>query len=204
MDYLNNMLQKDRDSFVRVCNKLLAGCFLCRDKEQDKLDYYFLLKYREKISDYMSVLGYRVEVNEEYGVIQLTNPMNYNRYQFKLNESIILLILRILYDEKKRELSLGDEIIVTVGDIHDRFAALKIRDKMMDKTSLRNAVATLKRFSIIEALDSDVADEEARIIIYDSILMAVRVENIKQAYERLGNYTKRIGTNEKTDENQAD
>ena len=38
---------------------------------------------------------------EELGVIQLTNDYNYNRLNLKLYESVILLILRILYDEKK-------------------------------------------------------------------------------------------------------
>ena len=40
-----------------------------------KGDYYFIMKYREKFSGYLSVLGYRLEINEEYGVVQLTNPL---------------------------------------------------------------------------------------------------------------------------------
>ena len=47
----------------------------------------------------------------------------------KLYESIILLILRILYDEKKRELSISDEVIVNLGDIQDKYLSLQIRDK---------------------------------------------------------------------------
>lgn len=44
-----------------------------------------------------------------------------NRYNLKLSESVILLILIILYDEKKRELSVSDEVIINIGDIHDKF-----------------------------------------------------------------------------------
>ena len=66
-------------------------------------------------------MGYRLEINEEYGVVQLTNPQNYNRYNMKLFESVLLLILRILYDEKRRELSTTEEVIVNVGDIHEKF-----------------------------------------------------------------------------------
>ena len=68
----------------------------------------------------MGLFGYRLEINEEYGVIQLTNMSGTNRYNLKLYESIILLILRILFDEKKRELSVSDEVIVNLGDIQDR------------------------------------------------------------------------------------
>lgn len=204
MDVLEGMLQRDKDNFSRVCNRLLSSCFLCKRNETTKADYYFVIKYREQFSQCLSLLGYRLEVNEEYGVIQLTNPQNYNRYNMKLFESILLLILRILYDEKKRELSVSDEVIVNVGDIHEKFLSLKIREKMIDKTTFRNAISTLKRFQILETLDANLTDEDSRIIIFDSILMAVRVEDIKTAYEKLEIYRKGGSTGEEADEVETD
>lgn len=204
MDFLEGMLQRDKDEFARICNRLLNNCFLCKRSETTRADFYFIQKHKEKFAKYLSVLGYRLEINEEYGVVQLTNPHNYNRYNMKLFESILLLILRILYDEKKRELSVSDEVIVNMGDIHEKFLSLKIRDRMMDKTTLRNAVSTMRRFQIVEVLDKELSNEDARIIIYDSILMAVRVEDIKQVYEKLDNYRKGGKTNEEADENEID
>ena len=204
MDFLEGMLQRDKDEFTRICNKLLAYCFVCRRNETARGDYYFITKYKEKFSQYLSVLGYRLEINEEYGVVQLTNPQNYNRYNMKLFESIILLILRILYDEKKRELSASDEVIINMGDIHEKFLSLKIRDKMMDKPTLRNAISTMRKFQLVEVLDKELANEDSRLIIYDSILMAVRVEDIKQAYEKLENYRKGGKENEEADESEID
>ncbi|MDO4383694.1 MAG: DUF4194 domain-containing protein [Eubacteriales bacterium] len=198
------MLQRDKDDFSRICNRLLSTCFLCKRNQASKRDYYFVLKYKEKFQEYLSLLGYRLEINEEYGVVQLTNPQNYNRYNLKLYESIVLLILRILYDEKKRELSVSDEVLINVGDIHEKFLSLKIRDKMIDKTTLRNVISTFRRFQLIETLDSDLSSEESRIIIFDSILMAVRVEDIKQAYDKLQNYKKGENADEETDESETD
>lgn len=204
MDYLEGMLQKDKAEFTRICNRLLASCFLCKRNETNKADYYFVIKYREKFSDYLSLMGYRLEINEEYGVIQLTNPLHYNRYNLKLFESVILLILRILHDEKKRELSVSDEVIVNVGDIHEKFLSLKIRDKMIDKTTLRNAISTFRRFQLVEVLDRDLTNEDSRILIFDTILLAVRVEDIKQAYEKLEKYRKGEKNDEEIDESEAD
>lgn len=204
MDFLEGMLQRDKDEFTRICNRLLSNCFLCKRNETTRGDYYFIQKYREKFTYYLSVLGYRLEINEEYGVVQLTNPQNYNRYNMKLFESILLLILRILYDEKKRELSVSDEVIVNMGDVHEKFLSLKIRDKMMDKTTLRNAISTMRRFQLVEVLDKELSNEDSRIIIFDSILMAVRVEDIKQVYEKIDNYRKGGKVNEETDESEID
>ena len=78
MDILEGMLQRDKDDFSRICNRLLSSCFLCKRNETNKSDYYFVMKYKEKFSQCFALLGYRLEVNEEYGVVQLTNPQNYN------------------------------------------------------------------------------------------------------------------------------
>lgn len=203
MELLEGMLQRDKDEFKRICNRLLSVCFLCKGNVTNKFDYYFVLKYREKFADYLGILGYRLDINEEYGVIQLTNMQNYNRLNLKLYESIILLILRILFDEKKRELSASDEVIVNLGDIHDKFLSLKIREKMLDKTTLRNALSLFRRFQLIETLDKDLNNEESRILIFDSILMAVKVEDIKQAYDKLEIYRKGARSDEEADENEA-
>lgn len=198
------MLQKDRNEFKRVCNRLLGHCFLCRGNITNRSDYYFVLKYRTEFQKYLSVLGFRLEINEESGVIQLTNPQNYNRLNLKLYESIILLILRILYDEKKRELSVSDEAIINLGDIQDKFMSLQIREKMIDKATMRNALQMFRRFQLIETLDKDLGNEESRVLIYDSIMMAVRVEDINQAYAKLELYRKGQKSDEEIGESETD
>ena len=196
------MLQKDKDEFQRICNRLLSHCFLCKGNVTNKSDYYFVLKFRNQFQEYLGVLGYRLEINEEYGVIQLTNPKNYNRVNLKLFESIILIILRVLYDEKKRELSMSNEVLVNLGDIQDKFLSLNIREKMIDKTTMRNILNLFRRFQIIETLDKDLTNEESRVLIFDSILLAVRVEDIKQAYEKLEIYRKGKQEDEEINENE--
>jgi hypothetical protein len=204
MNLLEGMLQKDQDEFRRICNKLINICFLCKQNETTRSDYYFVLKHKEKFEDFLGVLGYRIEINEEYGVLQLTNALNTNRQNLKLYESIILLLLRILFDEKKRELSISDEVIVNLGDIQDKFLSLKIREKMIDKTTMGNTLRMLRRYQLIELLDSDLKSEESRILIYNSILMAVRVEDIKRVYEKIETYRRGNQNDEETDQNEAD
>lgn len=204
MNLLEGMLQRDQNEFRRICNRLINICFLCKQNETTKSDYYFVLKYKEKFEEVLQTLGYRIEINEEYGVIQLTNALNVNRQNLKLYESIILLLLRILYDEKKRELSVSDEVIVNLGDIQDKYLSLKIRDKMIDKTTMGNTLRVLKRYQLIELLDNDLKNEESRIIIYNSIMLAVRVEDIKNVYDKIETYRKGNPKDEEIDQNETD
>lgn len=189
MDLFEGMLQKDRDEFRRVCNKLMSICFIVRRNEATKSDYYFILRMKDVFARYLDILGYMLEINEEYGVIQLVNRENYNHLNLKLYDSIILLLLRILYDEKKRELSLTD-VVVNLGDIQEKYLSLKIREKQIDKTTMSNALRLFKRYNLVEVLDRDLMQEDARIVIYDSILMAVRVEDIKRVSDLIAQYRK--------------
>lgn len=204
MNLLDGMLQRDQDEFRRIGNKLMNVCFVCKQNQATRGDYYFVLKYKEKFAEALGLFGYRLEINEEYGVIQLTNGSGTNRYNLKLYESIVLLILRILFDEKKRELSVSDEVIVNLGDIQDRYLSLKIRDKMIDKTTMGNVLRLLKRYQLIELVDSDTKNEESRILIYNSILMAVRVEDIKTVYDRIDKYRRGKLKDEEVDQGEVD
>ena len=204
MDLFDGMLQNDKDEFRRVCNKLMSICFICKQNADTKSEYYFILRQKPVFERYLDILGYMLEINEEYGVIQLVNRENYNHVHLRLYDSIILLILRILYDEKKRELSLTD-VVVNIGDIQEKYLSLKIREKQIDKTTMNNALRLFKRYNLIALLDKDLTQEDSRIVIYDSILMAVRVEDIKRVSDMIALYRKG-GTveNENTEEGTLD
>ena len=203
MDLFEGMLQKDRDEFRRVCNKLMSICFICKQNADTKREFYFIMRQMPVFERYLGVLGYTLEINEEYGVIQLVNRENYNHLHLKLYDSIILLILRILYDEKKRELSLTD-VVVNIGDIQEKYLSLKIREKQIDKTTMNNALRLFRRYNLIGILDKDLLKEESRIILYDSILMAVRVEDIKRVSDMLALYRKGGAEDENSEESPLD
>lgn len=204
MELFEGMLQKDKEEFRRVCNKLMSICFICKQNEDTKSDYYFILRQKSVFLRYLDVLGYTLEINEEYGVIQLVNRENYNHVHLKLYDSIILLILRILYDEKKRELSLTD-VVINIGDIQEKYLSLKIREKQIDKTTMSNALRLFRRYNLVALLDKDLTQEDSRIIILDSILMAVRVEDIKRVSDLIALYRKGGNTgSENTEESTPD
>lgn len=189
MDFFEGMSQRDIGQFRRACAHLLGMCFICKKNEDTKADYYYILRQKEAIEEYLDVLGLALEINEQYGVVQLVSREGLGHLNLRLADSIVLLILRILYDEKERELSLTD-VVVNVGDIQEKYLSLKIREKQLDKTTLNNALRTLKRYNLIGLLDRDMSQEDARILIYDSILMAVRTDDIRKVSDMVDQYRK--------------
>lgn len=190
MELYNKLNSREKEDFKKVCNKLLSICFICGKIESNKSDYYFILRNKEAIKEYFSPLGFNLEINEEYKVVQLVNQLNFNRMKLNLWESIVILVLRVLYDEKRREISMSSEVLINVGDIQEKITALKIRDKIIDKGALNNTLRTFKRYNILTNLDKDLTLEDTRLIIHPTILMAIRVEDLKSVYDRINNYKK--------------
>ena len=134
---------------------------------------------------YFDLLGYDVKMNEDQGVIGLMNQFPVGRVELSKYESILLLILRLLYIEKRKELATySEEVTVLMEEIREKYAMLKIRTKpVMDKGMERNFVKLFRKYNLIQNLDTDVNQADARIVIYPSIIMAVTVENVNQYYE---------------------
>lgn len=84
MDLLNGMLQKDQDEFRRICNKLINVCFICRQNQATRSDFYFIEKYKEKFEELLGVLGYRLEINEEYGRCSAHECPEHKPAEFKI------------------------------------------------------------------------------------------------------------------------
>lgn len=184
---------REKEDFKRVCNYLLSHSLLTRYKENNKKDYYFVENNILAINEYFEILGFEVELNRNLKSAQLINKFGRNKLQFVLFESITLLILRILYQEKMQDLSLNEHVVIEVEELQNKFIALGFKDRLMDKTSLKGTLGKFKRFNIIETLDRDVTLGDSRVIIYPTIQMLVRSENIDIIYEKLQSYKSKRG-----------
>ncbi len=174
-----------KEKFRIAANKLLNQCFLLKRRDDTKKDYSFVRENRELFSTYFDLLGYELKINEDQGVIGLVNQFGTGRIELSKYDSILLLILRLLYIEKRKELSTSSEdVTVLMEEIREKYAMLKIKTKpFLDKGMERGMVRLFRRYNIIQNIDTDVSQADARIVIYPSVIMAVPVENINDYYE---------------------
>jgi len=185
MDILKeSSIQKEK--FRGTANKLLNNCFIIKKKEDTRNDYIFIIQNKNLFIEYFDLLDYKIEINEMQGVVALTSINGTGRLRLKKIESIVLLILRLLYIEKRKELSLNDDVVVLSDEIHQKYNMLKIDLKSnLDKTMLRDNIRLFKRYNIVLNLDSDVTMSDARIRIYPSVLFAVSNDNLTEMYDAI-------------------
>lgn len=179
-----------KEEFSRLCNKLLSYNYICATKPKDQEDYYKIIGELELYVDYFALMDYIVEHHSVDKVVNIYNQQNYNRYHFKKNESVILLILRKHYYLKMQEVSLLDHITMTLEELHDSLNSTGIFEKRINKTELKDIFKILKRYNIIDIMgNSD--DDQAVIIIYPTILYVLPMQQIEQIDNRLNEYKKR-------------
>ncbi len=174
-----------KEKFRIAANKLLNQCFLLKKREDTKKEYFFVKQNMEMFAAYFELLGYEIRLNEDQGVIGIVNQFGTGRVELSKFQSICLLILRLLYVEKRKELAtFSEEVTVLMEEIREKYELLKIKSRpKMNKDMEKDLVRTFRKYNLIQNLDSDVNQADARIIIYPSVLLAVTVENINSLYD---------------------
>ena len=192
-----------KEEFSRLTNKLLSYNYICASRPRDLDDYYKIIADFELYASYFALMDYVLENHNVDKVLNLYNLQNYNRYSFKKNESVILLLLRRFYYQKMQEVSLLDNITITLQQLHDAINATGIFDKRINKSELKEVFRVLKRYNIIDVTgNSD--DDNAVIIIYPTMTYVLPGERLEQIDDILLDYQKRGDSSEKTSQDEVD
>ncbi len=182
MEFIDVLENVPKDKFKATANKLLNECFIIRKNKDTVSEYNFILNYRDYFISLFDVLGYELVIQEDQGVIGINNPAGTGRIHLKKIESMLLLILRLLYIEERKKVSQTGDVIVIIDQVYDKYNMLKMQNKL-DKTTLKNSMGLFRRYHLIQNLDSDMSNPDTRIIIYPSILLAVANTSLDDLYQ---------------------
>ena len=182
MEFIDVLENIPKDKFKATANKLLNECFIIKKNKDTVSEYNFILNYRDYFVSLFDVLGYELVIQEDQGVIGINNPAGTGRRHLKKIESMLLLILRLLYIEERKKVSQTGDVIVIVDQVYDKYNMLKMQNKL-DKTTLRNSMGLFRRYHLLQNLDSDMSNPDTRVIIYPSILLAVANTSLDDLYQ---------------------
>lgn len=147
-------------------------------------------------------IGYTLVIHRNLRVVQLINNYGAGRIILKKYESIMLLIFRLMYLEKRESLSISeDKVIVSVEEIKKEYEKLNL-PRRFDKVLLEDSLRNIKRYNLVQPLNK-LLDIEARVQIYPSVMLAMPDTTISKAYEQtsklLAQYINSDGENEYND-----
>jgi hypothetical protein len=182
---LANFAARDKDLFSRALNALFSSGFILNQLEKDKPLYRFLLSRYPVFETYLGFADWSLRKDESLGVIALTGPA-IAKHTLNLDETIGLLVLRVLYEDKRIEISLAREISVRQYEFQNKFKVLS--DRVLNKTRL---VGMLRRFRTLKLISirGEETDPEAILVLYPSIAFTLDGESIDDIMTRIGKLT---------------
>lgn len=180
LEQLNTFPKDVQETFQRVCNILLTSNFIAKDKKDNTKYYYFVVNYKQYFDEFFEILGHEVIINNEIGAVQLKNTYNPGNLRLKKEETYVILILRILYQEKLINTTLNNTVQITVDEIHNKYQTFGFKRKMF-KTELVSALRLFKKYNIIDNL-GDLQLSATKLLIFPTITQLIPVVNIQECY----------------------
>ena len=182
-----------------IANYLLNNCFLMGTVDTTREKYYYVINHEESFRQIFLPIGYTLVIHRNLRVVQLINNHGSGRIALRKYESIILLIFRLLYVEKRESLSTNeDRIYATVEEIKNEYEKLNLPRKF-DRAFLEESIRNIKRYNLIQVADK-LVDMDAKIQIYPSVMLAMPDTDISKAYDETVKLLSQYENSEEEDE----
>lgn len=183
-----------------IANYLLNNCFLIGNVDSTREKYYYVINHEESFRQLFQPIGYTLVIHRNLRVVQLINNHGTGRLAIKKYESIMLLIFRLLYVEKRESPSTSeDKVVVTVEEIKNEYEKLNLPRKF-DKVLLEDSLRNIKRYNLVQPLDK-LLDMDAKIQIYASVMLAMPDTTISTAYEKTSKLLAQYVNSDEEEEN---
>ena len=180
---LSSLPEKSQRDLPRVINRLLGQVFLYQDKEDDKDDYYFVHRHRAACESALELAGFNLLHDDYHRIFQAVSEYSYCRARYKLDETLMILVLRKLYEEHTERLSLAQDPVVTIAEAREEYRTITGRERDLGMVQYETLLRRLRTIGLIETLDGrsiDVRDGDARLRLRGSVRMILPIQSVDE------------------------
>ncbi len=190
----------DKQMLEEVANQLLNHCYLVGGAEEMRAQYLWAQDHMEALRAVFAPLGYTVSLYPSpMRVVALVNEHEGAGARLLKYESILLLILRLLYLQKREDLTTGaDQVLVTVEEIQTELQKMQLPRKL-DQSSLERLLRTLRRYNLSRPLGR-LTGLDSRVEIYPTVLLALPDGVIADSVAEIGRTQAELGAYQRAGE----
>jgi hypothetical protein len=188
---LSDIPEKSRRDVPRIVNRLLGQTFLYQDVDSDKDDYYFVHRHRAVFEGLLELTGFNLLHDDYHRIFQVISEYGYSRARFKLDESLMIVVLRKLYEEKIEHLSLANDPVVTIGEVREEYRTITGRERDLGMVQYEMLLRRLRSLGLVETIDGrniDVRDGEARLRLRGSVRLILPIQSADEMEAWLRKY----------------
>lgn len=183
--------EKVQREIPRVVNRLLGETFLYQDDEASKEDYYLVHRHRAVFAALLATAGFTLLHDDYHRIFQVVSDFSTCRRHYKLDESLMIVVLRKLYEEQAEQLSLATDPVVTIGEVREEYRTITGKERDLGIGRYDAILRRLRRLGLIDLLDGrslDVRDSEARLRLRGSVKLILPVQTAEEMEAWLRRY----------------
>ena len=171
----------DREVFAKAVRVLLSEVFLLRAVDTEEQLYSFALRNFAALEEWFSFVGLTLLKDEGLGVITYRGEAG-SRTNLNLEETLGLLVLLVVYNEKRNELSLRSEVTLQQVEFQDRFKVLT--ERSVSKTRFVGMLRRLQSLKFIRIL-GEAEDPGSLLVLYPSIPYVLEGRDIEELFDTI-------------------
>jgi hypothetical protein len=175
---IQNLTSDDFERFKTAVKILTSKTFIIRgiDKEQEL--YNFTIRNIALFDAWFACMDAVLSRDESLGVIAFRGSGK-NRIIFSREEICAVLVLRLIYEDKKLEVTLTTFPTVTIADFQQKYNA--VTGDEIKKTALSLVLRRLSSCKLIYVDTQDYSDPEGLIKLYPSIPLSIGRDALDEA-----------------------
>ncbi len=188
---LTDIPEKSRRDVPRVVNRLLGQTFLYQDVESDKDDYYFIYRHRAVFEGLLALAGFNLLHDDYHRIFQVVSEYSYSRARYKLDESLMILVLRKLYEEKIEHLSLASDPVVTIGEVREEYRTITSKERDLPMGQYETLLRRLRALGLVDTIDGrniDVRYADSRLRLRGSVRLILPIQTADEMEAWLRKY----------------
>ena len=163
----------ERNLLEETANYLLNHCFVLGGVEDQRAKYLYLQDHLEQVRAVFAPLGYTVTLYPApLQAAALVNEHEGNQARLLKYESILLLVLRLLYLQKRESLAAdAAQVLVTVEEVQAELQKMNL-PRRLDQPTLERLLRTLRRYNLARPIGR-LSGLDSRIEVFPTVLLAL-------------------------------
>ena len=189
LDEYNELNNGERERFAKLVNYLLNKTYLTREIYEGKqvigkinADYRFIERYITLFEGYLNVINYRLTIDEELGIVYISNDYGYNKMRLDKLTTLLLFTIRTVYDEEREKNASKGIVYITTASLVYKLLELKIVTKKPTMKDITDCIRLLVNQNILTKIEGSIDESTCQLAILPTILLAVSNEKIDAIY----------------------
>jgi hypothetical protein len=167
---IRDLSSDEFDRFKTALNTLTSKTFIIRGIDKERELYNFTIRNIALFEAWFSCMNAAIVRDESLGVIAFRGSGN-TRLHFTKDEICAVLVLRLIYEDKRLEVTLTKFPVISIRDFQDKYNAMTGEE--IKKTALIKVLSRLSSCKLISIESHDYADPDGIIQLYPSIPLSI-------------------------------